>query len=99
VIAKAFIKGEFAMQTVGGDAHEIYCASEGLKSIASTLAASVAGRAVLVALGKMTTDRPIDRKKLPIPWALAPPLAAPSAAATPEPRNPNLSRDRDGHER
>lgn len=99
VIAKAFIKGEFAMQTVGGDAHEIYCTSEGLKSIASTLAASVAGRAVLVALGKMTTDRPIDRKKLPIAWALAPPRAAPSTAATPEPRNPNLSRDRDGHER
>ena len=99
VIAKAIIKGEFAMQSVGGDAHEIYCASEGLKSMAGTLAASVAGRAVLVALGKMSAGRVIDRKVLPVALALAPPRAAPSAGAAPKPPTPDLSRDRDGQER
>lgn len=63
VIAKAIIRGEFIMQTVGG---EIYCASEGLKSMAAALAASATGRDALVTLGKMTTDRPIDRKALPV---------------------------------
>lgn len=99
VIAKAIINGEFVMQTVGGNVHEIYCASEALKSMAGTLAASATGRAALVALGKMTTDRVIDRMALPVAWALVPPRTAPIAQAPIEPQDPDLSRRRDGYER
>lgn len=98
VIAKAIIKGQFAMRMVGSDVH-IYCESEALRSIAGKLEASPTGRNALVALGKLTADRPIDRKALPLAWTLPLPRAARSTESPPEPSRPGPSRGRGGHER
>ncbi len=97
VIAKAIIKGQFAMRMVGSDAY-VYCESEVLRGIAGKLEASPTGRNALVALGKLTADRPIDRKALPLAWTLGLPSAARSTSL-PEPSRPGPSRGRGGHER
>jgi hypothetical protein len=98
VIAKAIIKGQFAMRMIGSDAY-LYCESEALRSIAGKLEASPTGRNALVALGKLTADRPIDRKALPLAWTLPLPRAARSTESPPEPSRPGPSRGRGGHER
>lgn len=98
VIAKAIIKGQFAMRMVGSDVH-VYCESEALRAIAGKLEASPTGRNALVALGKLTADRPIDRKALPLAWTLPLPRAARSTESPPEASRPDPSRGRGGHER
>lgn len=102
VIAKAIISGKFAMQSFGGDAHDVYCETEVLKNMAGSLAASPTGRAALVALGEMTAGHPIDYKALPVGWGLAPPRVARvtrGAETSSEPSEPDLSRGPGGRER
>ncbi len=98
MMAKAIINGQFAIRMVGSDAH-IYCESEALQGIAGILEASPTGRNALVAFGKLTADRPIDRKALPLAWTLPLSRAARSTESPPEPSRPGPSRGRGSHER
>ena len=80
VVAKAVREGRLAMRS-SQETRNFYCASEGLRMIVASLADKPIGREIILALGKLTLDEPLDPAELSACLVLPANTRAPSSTA------------------
>ena len=80
VVAKAVEEGRLMMRSSPDT--RLYCATEGLRIIAGSVAEHPIGRQIIFALGKLTLDEPFDPAELPVSLALPPKARTASSTGT-----------------